>query len=94
MKVGETTRNTLKGDRIEKKGGETKILKREQAKSRVGALKSRRAGTSLQTMEAYLEPCQTSMVKPFCENNQQIFAVYSDLSTLWNHKHGDISKKA
>ena len=51
MRVGETVKNTLKGGGTEKRGGETKILKkrRGQARSRGGCLKGE-AGTPLQTM--------------------------------------------
>ena len=48
--------NTLKGSGTEKRGGETKILKRGQAGSRGGFLKEGGGtGTPLQTMALFLE---------------------------------------
>ena len=49
MRVGLTVLNSLKGGGTEKRGGETKILKRGQTGSRDGCLKNGGAGTPLQT---------------------------------------------
>ena len=39
MRLGGTVQNTLQGGETEKRGGETKILRRGQAESRGGCLK-------------------------------------------------------
>ena len=44
MRVGGTVKNILKGGGTEKRGGETKILKRGQAGSRGGCLKKSGGG--------------------------------------------------
>ena len=72
-------------------GGRKSLKSGSKLGQRADALK-RGAGTPSQTKEVYLEPCKASMIKLFCENNQQGLAFYSDLLTLRSHKHEHINK--